>query len=78
MNDREIYLDNAATTRVDPRVIETMLPYFSQVYGNPSSLHSAGREAKEAMEKARALIAECMGAKVEEIVLLQEGQNPTT
>ncbi|MGA2517281.1 MAG: cysteine desulfurase family protein [Thermodesulfobacteriota bacterium] len=73
MDQSSIYLDNAASTRVDPRVIETMLPYLSQVYGNPSSLHSAGREAKEAMEKARALIAECTGAKAEEIVFTSGG-----
>jgi cysteine desulfurase len=73
VNDRPIYLDNAASTQVDPKVIESMLPYLTRVYGNPSSLHSAGREAKEAMEKARALIAECMGAKAEEIVFTSGG-----
>ena len=44
MEPREVYLDNSATTRVDPRVTEAMLPYFSERYGNPNSLHRLGRE----------------------------------
>ena len=54
MEPREVYLDNSATTRVDPRVTEAMLPYFSQRYGNPNSLHRLGREAREAVDAARA------------------------
>ena len=48
-----IYLDNAATTAVSQPVMEAMLPYYMQVYGNPSSIHSTGRDAKKAVERAR-------------------------
>ncbi|MEM4398594.1 MAG: aminotransferase class V-fold PLP-dependent enzyme [Candidatus Nitrosocaldus sp.] len=53
MNKRMIYLDNAATTPVLDEVLEEMLPYMSARYGNPSSLHSVGRDAKAALDKAR-------------------------
>lgn len=59
---KRIYLDHAATTPVDPRVLETMLPYFSESFGNPSSIHSFGRENRKAIEDARAVIAEEIGA----------------
>ncbi len=64
-----IYLDNHATTRVDPRVVEAMLPYFSAVYGNPgSATHDFGGAAKDAVEDARSSIAEAIGAQAKEIV----------
>jgi cysteine desulfurase len=63
-----IYLDYAATTPVDPRVVKTMLPYFSEKFGNTMSLHSFGQEAKEALEESRATVADLMGAKSEEII----------
>ena len=63
-----IYLDNNATTRCDPRVVNTMLPYFSTSYGNPSSSHIHGTEAREAVKKARGLVAELVGAGPDEIV----------
>ena len=52
MTDHIIYMDNAATTATRPEVLEAMLPYFTQHYGNPSSIHSVGRDARRAVEKA--------------------------
>jgi cysteine desulfurase len=63
-----IYLDNHATTRVDPRVVEAMLPYFDRVYANPHSVHTAGHEARDAVEQARAEIAQAINADPTEIV----------
>jgi len=65
---RKIYLDYAATTPVDPRVIRTMLPYFNKKFGNTMSLHSFGQEAKSALEENREEVAGLMGAKPNEIV----------
>jgi cysteine desulfurase len=64
---RRVYLDNAATTPVHPEVVEEMLPYFTEKFGNPSSIHSFGREAKQAIDKARDQVASALGAKSEEI-----------
>jgi len=64
-----IYLDNHATTRVDPRVVEAMLPYFDQTFGNPSSAsHAFGWDAKAAVDDARKTIAHAVGAKEKEIL----------
>ena len=68
-----IYLDHNATTPVDPRVREEMLPYFTEIFGNPSSLHSFGREAKEALEKARVRVAHLISANPEEIFFTGSG-----
>jgi cysteine desulfurase len=68
-----IYLDNAATTPADPRVVEAMMPYFHETFGNPSSIHVFGREAKKAMEEARSKVAAFLGAKEEEIVFTSGG-----
>ena len=68
-----IYLDNAATTRVRPEVAEAILPAMTETYGNASSVHSFGREAKKAMEKARAQVAAAIGAKKEEIYFTAGG-----
>ena len=70
---KKIYLDNAATTPTDARVIEAMLPFFSQVYGNPSSLHAFGQEAKHAIEEARYIAAQFIGASQEEVVFTSGG-----
>jgi cysteine desulfurase len=63
-----IYMDNHATTRVDPRVVEAMLPYFTDVYGNAHSVHAFGHAAREAVDAAQATIAEAIGADAKEIV----------
>jgi cysteine desulfurase len=63
-----VYMDNHATTRVDPRVVEAMLPFFDAKYGNPHSVHAAGHEARDAVEAARQSIAQAIGADGKEIV----------
>ena len=65
---KKIYLDYAATTPVDPKVLKVMEPYFVEKYGNPSSVHSFGQEAREAVEKARNQVAEFLNCKASEIV----------
>ncbi|MCX5845244.1 MAG: cysteine desulfurase NifS [Deltaproteobacteria bacterium] len=70
---KKIYLDNAATTLTDTRVLQAMLPYFTEVYGNPSSLHAFGQEAKHAIEDARYTVASFIGAKPEEIIFTSGG-----
>lgn len=68
-----VYLDYAATTPVDPVVLEAMLPYFSRAFGNPSSIHAKGHEAKIALEQARARIASFIGASPREIYFTSGG-----
>jgi cysteine desulfurase len=68
-----IYLDYNATTPVDPAVLEAMLPYLGERFGNPSSTHAYGRAAHEAVEKGRAQVAELLGARPDEIVLTGGG-----
>lgn len=63
-----IYLDYATATPTDPRVVRSMLPYFSKKFGNTMSLHSFGQEAKEALEKSRKTVADLLGAKSSEII----------
>jgi cysteine desulfurase len=70
---RKVYLDHAATTPVHPKVLEAMLPYFSGKFGNPSNLHDVGREAKDAIDEARAKTAALIGAKSEEIYFTSSG-----
>jgi cysteine desulfurase len=70
---KRIYLDYAATTPTHPEVMKAMLPYFTDSFGNPSSIHSYGQEAKDAIEKARNKIAPLIGAKSEEIVFTGSG-----
>lgn len=70
---RQVYMDHSSTTAVDPAVTEAMLPYFSERFGNPSSLYSIGREARRAVEEARQKVADLIGAKKEEIIFTGSG-----
>lgn len=64
---RTVYVDNAATTAVSQEVLEAMLPFYKDAYGNPSSLYSLGQKAKASLEEARAKVAKCLGANPNEI-----------
>ncbi|MFA5051076.1 MAG: cysteine desulfurase NifS [Patescibacteria group bacterium] len=70
---KRIYLDYAATTPIDPRVLKTMAPYLRNVFGNPSSLHYEGIQAKNAIEQARQKVAQLISAKPEEIIFTSGG-----
>jgi len=70
---RRVYMDHTAGMPVDPRVLEAMMPYFSQQYGNPSSLHSWGNEARKTMEDARAKIVALVGAKRSDEIFFTSG-----
>ena len=70
---RRIYLDHAATTPTHPEVVKAMLPYFTDAFGNPSSIYSYGLEAKGAIEEARTKVAELIGARSEEIIFTSGG-----
>ncbi|MFH1849609.1 MAG: cysteine desulfurase family protein [archaeon] len=69
----KVYLDHGATTPVDPKVVEAMLPYYTETYGNASSLHQFGREAKEALERSRDTIAKSINADPAEIIFTSGG-----
>ena len=69
----QVYADNAATTKMSKVAIDAMLPYFESVYGNPSSLHSLGQEAKEALDAARGTVAKCLGCEPREIIFTSGG-----
>ena len=68
-----IYLDNAGTTKVSKKVLKAMMPYFSGIYGNASSLHSIGQRAKEVLEQARERVAKCLNAQASEIFFTSGG-----
>jgi len=70
---RRIYLDHAATTPTRPEVVEAMLPFFTNAFGNPSSIYSYGQEVKGAVEEARTKVAELIGARSEEIIFTSGG-----
>ncbi|HNQ46541.1 MAG TPA: cysteine desulfurase NifS [Syntrophorhabdus sp.] len=70
---KTIYLDNNATTQVAPEVLETMLPYFSELYGNPSSMHSFGGQVSKTIQHARENVASLIGADPEEIIFTSCG-----
>ena len=71
--DKFIYLDNAATTNVDPEVLDKMIPWFTENYGNPSSIYSIGRTAKKAVENSRRQVAEAIHARPNEIYFTGSG-----
>lgn len=68
-----IYLDNASTTRIDPRVLEAMMPYLTDEYGNAGTLYGLGRKSAEAIAKARQQVADLIGAKSEQIIFTSGG-----
>ncbi|GFP20087.1 cysteine desulfurase [Candidatus Hakubella thermalkaliphila] len=70
---RRVYFDHVATTPVHPQVMEAMLPYFRDIFGNPQSLHDFGEEARGAVEEARGQVADLIGARREEIIFTSCG-----
>ena len=68
-----VYADNAATTAMSQTAINAMLPYFDKIYGNPSSLHSVGQRAREALDAARETVAQCLGCEPREIIFTSGG-----
>lgn len=70
---RRVYLDHSATTPVDPRVVEAMLPYLTEKFGNPSSVHLFGQEARAAVDRARRDVAALIGARANEVVFVSGG-----
>ncbi|MGN0960835.1 MAG: aminotransferase class V-fold PLP-dependent enzyme, partial [Christensenellales bacterium] len=64
---KKVYLDNAATTVLNGEVLNEMMPYFTEIYGNSSSLHSFGRNAVAGVDNARDIVAKCIGAKSKEV-----------
>lgn len=73
MKDKTVYADNAATTKLSKTSLDAMMPFFTDVYGNPSSLHSLGQTAKENLEESRELIADIIGSKPREIYFTSGG-----
>jgi cysteine desulfurase len=70
---RQVYLDHAATTKIDERVLKIMEPYLTDFFGNPSSMYKYGRQAKKGVNEARALVANVLGVKPSEIVFTGSG-----
>ncbi|MEI7768315.1 MAG: aminotransferase class V-fold PLP-dependent enzyme, partial [Phycisphaerae bacterium] len=73
-----IYLDNNATTPVHPDVLEAMLPYFTRLYGNPSSTHRLGQQSRQAIEQARYQLANLVGCQPREIIFTSGGTEATS
>src|SRR2546423_3524089 len=71
--NRRIYLDHSATTPADPRVVAAMLPYLTEKFGNASSVHGLGQEARAAVDRARREVATLIGARANEIVFVSGG-----
>src|SRR5688572_32628084 len=70
---RRVYLDHSATTPADPRVVEAMLPYLTEKFGNASSVHFFGQEARAAVDRARREVAALIGARSNEVVFVSGG-----
>src|ERR1700730_13251650 len=70
---RKVYLDHSATTPVDPRVVEAMMPYLTEKFGNASSVHYFGQEGRAAVDRARREVASLIGARANELVFLSGG-----
>lgn len=73
MDDRIIYMDHSGTTPLDSRVLEAMLPHLSQMFGNPSSIHSVGQDAKRALDESRESISRILGCRTSEVVFTSGG-----
>ena len=73
MNNRHIYMDHAATTPVSPEVLEAMLPYFTDQFGNASSIYAVGRQSKKALEESREKVAKVIGVTPREIFFTGSG-----
>ena len=69
----QVYADNAATTKISAHALQAMMPCFEKFYGNPSSLHTVGQEAKEVLEDARARVAKCLGCEPREVYFTSGG-----
>ena len=69
----KVYADNAATTKISDHALRAMMPCFETYYGNPSSLHTVGQEAKEMLEDARARVAKCLGCEPREVYFTSGG-----
>jgi len=70
---QRVYLDHTAGMPIEKRVLEAMMPFFTRSYGNPSSTHSFGNEARKAIDEARSNIAELIGAKRKEEIIFTSG-----
>ena len=70
---KRVFMDYSSTTRVDEEVLKEMLPYFTTYYGNPSSIHQFGKEAKDAVESSRKKVANLLNAKEDEIIFTAGG-----
>ena len=73
MEQKRVYLDNAATTPVKKEVLDAMIPYFTNNYGNPSSIHFFGREVRKPVDEAREKVAKLLGAASNEIYFTAGG-----
>ncbi|NLJ89413.1 MAG: aminotransferase class V-fold PLP-dependent enzyme, partial [Clostridiales bacterium] len=71
--DKRIYMDNAATTKTRPEVVEAMLPYFTELYGNPSSVYEIASQSKRAVDESRQVIAKALNTRIEDIYFTGSG-----